>query len=1083
MSTIPINNLQPSTTPPPDSSIHGIVTLSWPYSSSTRECALLLADPDFRLRSRQGQVRVRFTGASAEAVAKSHVGIGDEVVLHLDGARWEDDPEKTRTPGKSVDGELFFRRKLGLRVKRRDGDVRVEVDAPPSPPRESQKDGNGVVATPVPKAVGRLRAGLDGTSKYAYTSPAFVKRLRLSGDEFLESAYDPFAGDDMDVDDGEDGSRYSFGRTINWKYAQKTPSPTKETYARDEIWEHTSPTRDKRVTRSTAQQQDETTEQMPPPPLPNLKVPQSSMQPPSEPHVSTRVQDRPSTPELHLVQSPNLPLPSPFPTEAFAQNQFGLPSAGTVVEEETQQASKDVTTSRDGAVMVDLSDTAQSSDNLRKDQATEPPLGRTQLEKTPTTPLTSGFGFGFDGTVASGIAPQKKSPQEVEKEKVMAKTFSSLFGFTGQPQTPAQGQEQGRVPKLESPTQSKAARPPMEQEKLEASFGRPAKISQDIIDESGEEVHAPEIEEPPIQQTQAPTVTHEVPPEPQTQKEEVEVIEIDSDSDVESEVSEVDQLPEHQAAQTQRSTRSVTSRSKSVEIPDTYQDSQAEDLMISQQRRQEATSTLQSQENFATLQRQRTDDSILESFIEQDKLYPTLPVADGQPDVSREDGVKVTSPDAEANKMTEFESQQQQAPQQQQTLQQPSYPSLPITPSNSQTIEGMASQTALEVPETMRDTFPPTPQLTQAGSSATRLQDSLGTQEWASQEQPRAKPEKAQDEVVEEPAVSQQQKPEFLTQEQMEEEASKPSQPSELEPPAQQVKQPEAGRMTRAKSKKARASRVSNIPDAISSYFSPKRSSIAAAAIEKEADKSVEISKPEHTTNGHVFAQSKGKAKVPELQSSFSTSSAYFTPLSSISTLLNPSSQQTYGSNAIDVFAVITDSTTDPVRAKKGPRDYYTIFRVTDSSLDQNESVRVEVFRPFKSSLPVAKIGDVILLRAFTVKSQKGSPYLLSTDASAWCVFRHVQPANGASGKGKDKPAWALKADEKNGDGLSEEMKGPPVEFGEEEREHARDLRSWWEVVYSEQEVNGMNDVNDDEVMAGSGINGHVNQAAVATKL
>lgn len=227
MEVVRIHTLDPATAPPAHASIRGIITLSWPYSSSTRRCALLIADPDFRLRHRKGQVRIQFTGACAEAVAKSRVGIGDEVLLQLDGARWGQDTEATRTPGKSVEGELMFGRKLNLTVSGVEGDVEINVDMD-TLPKCPEMISNAVQETPLPKEVQSLRSSLDGSragSPPLYSSPAFAKRLRLSGEYMPGSAFDPFA-DGFVAGLSTAKLRRSFGETKQWRYAEKTPSPT-----------------------------------------------------------------------------------------------------------------------------------------------------------------------------------------------------------------------------------------------------------------------------------------------------------------------------------------------------------------------------------------------------------------------------------------------------------------------------------------------------------------------------------------------------------------------------------------------------------------------------------------------------------------------------------------------------------------------------------------------------------------------------------------------------------------------------------------------------------------------------------------
>lgn len=97
--------------------IQGEVVLIWPYSSLTRTAALLLADPDPRVRWRKGQVRVRFSNHVARAFADSGVSIGDTVQMQLHGIQWTDPVAAITTPGRSVDGELLASHTLNLNVR------------------------------------------------------------------------------------------------------------------------------------------------------------------------------------------------------------------------------------------------------------------------------------------------------------------------------------------------------------------------------------------------------------------------------------------------------------------------------------------------------------------------------------------------------------------------------------------------------------------------------------------------------------------------------------------------------------------------------------------------------------------------------------------------------------------------------------------------------------------------------------------------------------------------------------------------------------------------------------------------------
>jgi hypothetical protein len=269
------------------------------------------------------------------------------------------------------------------------------------------------------------------------------------------------------------------------------------------------------------------------------------------------------------------------------------------------------------------------------------------------------------------------------------------------------------------------------------------------------------------------------------------------------------------------------------------------------------------------------------------------------------------------------------------------------------------------------------------------------------------------------------------------------SQPQPRENEATSMPPPEQSLPPKTPAKKSLRSRLSNVPDVISAWFSPKRSSIIAQEPEERT---------EAETPAAAIVKATEKTRTSKRRASgLSTAHAYFTSLASLSQHVNPSSQQ---AGTVDVLAIVTDFTKEPERAKGGPRDYYTIFRVTDDSMSSSADVRVEVFRPWKAVLPAADVGDVVLLRAFVVKSKKRQPYLLSTDSSAWCVWRFVEHSKatargGAGGKDGEKPAWARRMSHSE---VREEVKGPPVEYGMAEKEQARKLRDWWTETRSEAE-------------------------------
>lgn len=115
---IPIAQLSPDVDRLSQSSINSVVTLLWPYSSSTRTLSVLLAEPDFRLRRSNGQVKVFFHGHVAEEVARTHIGIGDNVYLSLTGSKLSknDANGATQTPGRNVSWDVHFETSAFLEV-------------------------------------------------------------------------------------------------------------------------------------------------------------------------------------------------------------------------------------------------------------------------------------------------------------------------------------------------------------------------------------------------------------------------------------------------------------------------------------------------------------------------------------------------------------------------------------------------------------------------------------------------------------------------------------------------------------------------------------------------------------------------------------------------------------------------------------------------------------------------------------------------------------------------------------------------------------------------------------------------------
>ncbi|KAF4556550.1 Hypothetical protein D9617_1g084280 [Elsinoe fawcettii] len=224
---VPISNLQPYETIVQSSTIRAEVSLVWPYSSSHASAALLLVDPDFRKRHARGQVRAVFRGPAARALAKAHIGIGDILRIDLGGAKWQDRNERaaTLTPGKAVEAELCFERTLGVTVlEDATGavDERVVKVTEPTPPSSPQNRKQVGPVTPGPQSSGTGRLGLRTPFGGGYASPAFMKRLRLSQEHFLES---PGLSSSTTPEGSQSTKRrrLSYKNVTEWRFAGGSP--------------------------------------------------------------------------------------------------------------------------------------------------------------------------------------------------------------------------------------------------------------------------------------------------------------------------------------------------------------------------------------------------------------------------------------------------------------------------------------------------------------------------------------------------------------------------------------------------------------------------------------------------------------------------------------------------------------------------------------------------------------------------------------------------------------------------------------------------------------------------------------------
>ncbi|KAL2424246.1 hypothetical protein ABEF95_007243 [Exophiala dermatitidis] len=193
--SIPIAHLSPSSTQT-FSYIAGNVALVWPYSSATGNLALLLAEPDVRLRKHKGQVKVVFRDGCAREIAKTKVGIGDTVKLALAGCEWKETGDAVSTPGKKIDWDLEFRGQVIFQVVRNNGErSTISYTAPESnlPSQDGIPGPTDGLQTP--------RSSLDSVLSYGQSTirvqlTPFKTARKSTAGTFVDASLDPFADDD-----------------------------------------------------------------------------------------------------------------------------------------------------------------------------------------------------------------------------------------------------------------------------------------------------------------------------------------------------------------------------------------------------------------------------------------------------------------------------------------------------------------------------------------------------------------------------------------------------------------------------------------------------------------------------------------------------------------------------------------------------------------------------------------------------------------------------------------------------------------------------------------------------------------------
>ncbi|KAK8002905.1 hypothetical protein PG989_002624 [Apiospora arundinis] len=239
----PIAQLNPQL-PSQTTTVRGVVTVVWPYSSTASSLSFTLAEPEYRLRRPKGQIRVNFAGHVAKGVSDSGIKSGDNLVIALDGVEWEAADTNRRLSGAGHEWQLKFSQKLHLQAKLDDtGEIKdLVIDQPPIAP-VTQPAPPTVDPTPeleysLPESFKMAPAKSRSLKRLAdgeFASPAFIKRAQVSYGALFEDGFDIFedALGMFEEDGGARGKgrkRARFGRQSGaWRYtSQSSPSASPE---------------------------------------------------------------------------------------------------------------------------------------------------------------------------------------------------------------------------------------------------------------------------------------------------------------------------------------------------------------------------------------------------------------------------------------------------------------------------------------------------------------------------------------------------------------------------------------------------------------------------------------------------------------------------------------------------------------------------------------------------------------------------------------------------------------------------------------------------------------------------------------
>ncbi|KAL1974823.1 hypothetical protein VTN31DRAFT_5027 [Thermomyces dupontii] len=1063
---VPIAQLSPDLDDLASRSFRAVVTLVWPFSSSSRKLSLLLAEPDFRLRNRHGQVRVTFAGACAEELARTKVGIGDEVVLSLDGASWTESSSAAATPGKSLQYELQYTRRLRLKAIR-DDQVLASLDV-----EYPGHDTDDLAASTPARPINTGNAtSPDRTSPAEWETPAFLKTARMSLGSPLTSAFDPFVEDqDEESKRRRKRPRFSFPSS-EWKLVDEPEQPEEKQVTNGDVWFASDEEELDRMDEDAVEHHPTPKETSPggicedeeackvPPEEPGAAIPPElpparatspgergmdvpSVQVEHPPHGTDRLPA--DTPRLQPVPSPGLPTPSPM-TQTEPSAPMGY-FAGISVH-------------KDASILVSADEVATQKarpcpDTLHISTAAQ------EAEALAVSADNTDLGATVVHHAAADHEPRRGPQSEHARDEVLAEKILDESVADG----PESDQEdEGSVIGDQGDQTDMSELESSVQESEHDSAGSVAsarsidRVSRDDVipidsgeedsdddgysEEEGELHHS--VDETSRIQSHSPTVSaHHL----QRDESDDSTSESDREEVSEDEERSIELVGRSEGEEEEEEESGAFSESVGSEIEDEDEeyDEEEEEEDESDASRQPSPSPRPPASSYPEV-------IVLDSDSDEEPQPPPEPrlrsERNDQTESESSSESETAVDEVQDGMVSEDQSQEELSPSEKDESVYDDREADQLADDDAETNNVEADPANIESADAVyvdaHRPVMPTAQSTDQGlildrTPSIHLDETPDGEAQLKQEQLAQLPEDASHvKRGQQLVISEHTQPSFIEQEtvpvgeapdqailvptpqatQLEEikgepQAKSPSLPQETAPPSVTdqdpppleplVEQLGCGDETKAAIAHAGSEQATSPSDPATETLEDE-----VVLVEDRSSLRLQSSSPARPSDLHH------KTSSPTLDrqaAGLRTQLSYYPRLC---TLL-----EWFGST-IDVMAVVVEARPSS-RASSGRRDFFVTFDITDSSM-AGATVSVHIVRPNPADLPTVSPGNGVLLRNFHVQSHGHAMTLSNGDSSAWAVFKYDDE-----------------------DLTNPEMSGPQVEYRDQEREYLAELRDWY---------------------------------------